>query len=298
MTRVKYFIPEDGDDEQHPNLFTLSKDKGLTLKDLRNAFPVPGVYHFRILRSIGTTKVWMDALDDATDIPVDDKCIFAKVTRLRYPDAATMGATPKVGVTQSSAPSSSTQGHSHTQVQAQRHAAVDDTLVDFADFGDAPTMSPTAPAPAAKAAPAAAAPTPVAQPERTVLPTATNVLQSVSSLGSASCESEGDLLGFDAPSTSTRACAPAAAPATNVDLFGLGGLQANVPPSPMGAINGMGMGTPMGGGMVGGPMGAMAGMGGNNNLNRMQQQPPQQQPLQQQSMQFGKKDAFSDLWKK
>ena len=51
------------------------------------------------------------------------------------------------------------------------------------------------------------------------------------------------------------------------------------------------MGAPMGvGGIAPSPMmGAMG--GGNNNQNRAQQQ-------QQQPMGFGKKDAFSDLWKK
>jgi len=50
LTR-RYFIPEDGDEEVHPNVFLAPKSRrqGVTptLKAVRDAFPLPGHYHFR-----------------------------------------------------------------------------------------------------------------------------------------------------------------------------------------------------------------------------------------------------------
>lgn len=47
----RYFIPSDGDDPAHPNVFQLPSDlvKGgsVLCGDVKNHFPLPGSYHFR-----------------------------------------------------------------------------------------------------------------------------------------------------------------------------------------------------------------------------------------------------------
>ena len=302
MSRVKYYIPEDGDEFEHPNLFSLRKDKGVTLRDLRESFPVPGVYHFRILRSIGQTKVWMDAMDETEEIPVHDKCIFSKVSRIRYPDEASCPPVRPAVSASSAAASASSSSSSQPPAEAPAQAVPVDAenLVDFADFDDAPVTTPAA----------AVVPPPALRKAVSLSPP----LTAQSSLGSTTSQSgsEGDLLGFDMASSTPAAApvapAPAPAPASGStgDLFGLGDLQApNL--NAMAPINAMGGGMPMGAPMGGAPIGAPLGVGGmtpspmmgamgggNNNQNRAQQQ----QQQQQQPMGFGKKDAFSDLWKK
>lgn len=286
--RVKYFIPEDGDEFDHPNIFMLSKERNVTLRDIREAFPVPGVYHFRILQAMGNTKVWMDLVDDSEPISSGDSAIFAKVSRIRYPDGDVMGAGGGTGKgayaassSSSDVPSSSATGSSHAQAPAQEASNLVD-FEDFADFGDAaaPTTAPTAAAAAA--------------PMQQKAPQSDPVASSASMGGSGS---EGDLLGFDSgPSASSHTDSTA-----NLDLFGFDGLQATPvqtpmmqqPMNPMGAMGG---GAPMGGPLAGGgpaarpamqqrppqPLGGGGG-GGGGGYGQRQQQP---------------KDAFSDLWKK
>ena len=48
VSYVQYFIPSDGDAEEHPNVFVVRKPpKTLTLADVQGAFPLPGEYLFR-----------------------------------------------------------------------------------------------------------------------------------------------------------------------------------------------------------------------------------------------------------
>ena len=46
---VRYWIPGDGDDPEHPNCFRVPARRGgaLCLADVVAAFPLPGRYHFR-----------------------------------------------------------------------------------------------------------------------------------------------------------------------------------------------------------------------------------------------------------
>ncbi len=46
------------------------------------AFPVPGSYHFRFLKNIGSHIVWLDAVDDGAALPVFQGSIFIKVSRI------------------------------------------------------------------------------------------------------------------------------------------------------------------------------------------------------------------------
>ena len=68
MVKVKYFILEDGDDMNHPNVFDINDSyivkNGVQLNKVKEFFPLPGLYHFRYLKHIGSLQVWMDLKDD------------------------------------------------------------------------------------------------------------------------------------------------------------------------------------------------------------------------------------------
>ncbi len=52
---VRYFVPEDGDAEATPNVFTITADsKRPRLADITKAFPLPGTYFFRFKAALGT----------------------------------------------------------------------------------------------------------------------------------------------------------------------------------------------------------------------------------------------------
>jgi hypothetical protein len=46
---------------------------------------VPGIYHFRFLKTLGDMKVWMDIVDDHAAVPLADGSVFAKVSRVTAP---------------------------------------------------------------------------------------------------------------------------------------------------------------------------------------------------------------------
>lgn len=90
----RYFIPEDGDEEAHPNVFLAPKPRQQgappTLRAVRDAFPLPGQYHFRFKsplypgadREKGAMAVWMDVTQDQQPVPTWKTGIVAKVTRI------------------------------------------------------------------------------------------------------------------------------------------------------------------------------------------------------------------------
>lgn len=99
MATIKYFVPEDGDTEEHPNIFMLprSTQSGSSprLGDVMANFPMPGRYHFRFKsplipgtdREKGAVAVWMDCVDENQNVGVWKNSIFAKVTRISMDDA-------------------------------------------------------------------------------------------------------------------------------------------------------------------------------------------------------------------
>ena len=88
MVYVKYFVPEDGDESAHPNVFKVQGCAGvaaLTLGLLKKSFPVEGAYHFRFLTVVPglNDKVWMDLLEDGEVVPHSETGeVFAKVSRI------------------------------------------------------------------------------------------------------------------------------------------------------------------------------------------------------------------------
>jgi hypothetical protein len=57
------------------------------------AFPIPGVYHFRFLKNIGTHIVWFDIADDAAVLPIFQGGIFSKVSRIAAPSSSASSST-------------------------------------------------------------------------------------------------------------------------------------------------------------------------------------------------------------
>ena len=56
VSYVQYFIPSDGDTEEHPNVFVVRvPPRALALRDVSAAFPLPGEYLFRAKIPFGKT---------------------------------------------------------------------------------------------------------------------------------------------------------------------------------------------------------------------------------------------------
>jgi len=90
MTTVRYFIPDDGDTEEAPNVFLAPKSSSITkLGTIKSSFPLPGKYHFRFKTSLdpnSSLAVWMDCVDDSKAVPMYQTSIIAKVTRIGLED--------------------------------------------------------------------------------------------------------------------------------------------------------------------------------------------------------------------
>jgi hypothetical protein len=106
MTTIRYFIPEDGDEEMHPNVFLAPKaaQPGYPplLGQVKDSFPLEGSYHFRFKAPLvpggdregsgsgsgsgSNMSVWMDCVDDSQPVRVWKNAILAKVTRIHVHD--------------------------------------------------------------------------------------------------------------------------------------------------------------------------------------------------------------------
>jgi hypothetical protein len=94
----RYFLPEDGDHEDAPNVFLAPKPSRAgyppLLRQVKGSFPLPGSYHFRFKSPIvpgmdrdkSAVAVWMDCVDDSEPVPVWQNSIIAKVTRISLSD--------------------------------------------------------------------------------------------------------------------------------------------------------------------------------------------------------------------
>eukprot|EP01031_Cornospumella_fuschlensis_P043872 gene43872-53644_t len=225
---IKYVIPEDGDDIAHPNVFQLSASGEPTLSDLQRAFPVPGDYHFRVLKAVGNSTVWLDLSSPSAAVQPHQGSIFIKASRLLSSSS----------ISPDNAPARST-GHS---------------------VADKPPPLPPKPSKPTQSAPA---PQP-AQPEVSekllsfhddeALASATSASATQASAASPApfFDTTDDLLSMSSTSTATGS----APKGNNNDLFGLETLQ---PTRGTGGVASAGAGAGAGmmaGGMgVGGPMG-------------------------------------------
>ena len=82
MERIRYHVPEDGDDAAHPNVFELVSEGAVRVGDVRRHFPLPGRFHLRFRRRVAGLEVWADAADDAAPAPRLAGRILVKASRL------------------------------------------------------------------------------------------------------------------------------------------------------------------------------------------------------------------------
>jgi len=154
-----YFIPEDGDEEQHPNVFLAPKPRQPgappTLGQVKDAFPLPGRYHFRFKaplypggdREKGAMAVWMDIVRDNVAVPTWKNGVVTKVTRLSVEeddddDDDDFGHSPVAAPAPTRAP----------PPQPSHRSAASTGSADHVDlFGNGPSPSSAAPAAAAPA---------------------------------------------------------------------------------------------------------------------------------------------------
>jgi len=95
---LRYFLPEDGDNEDTPNVFLAPKPSRPgyppLLRQVKGSFPLPGSYHFRFKsplvpgmdREKSAVAVWMDCVDDSEPVPLWQNSIIAKVSRISLGD--------------------------------------------------------------------------------------------------------------------------------------------------------------------------------------------------------------------
>jgi DIX domain len=151
--KYRYFIPEDGDSEQHLNVFLAPKSRNSsgvpTLGEIKNAFPLPGRYHFRFKspllpggdREKNAVAVWMDCVDDRQSIPVWQNAIIAKVSRVGVEDDDDDDDDDEdddFGVRTSSMPAQANIPHTSTSNHLQPPATNPNPMMDMFD---APLMT-------------------------------------------------------------------------------------------------------------------------------------------------------------
>lgn len=98
MSTIRYFIPEDGDEEIRPNVFLAPKSRSQgripSLLQIKDSFPIPGKYYFRFKsplypgadREKAAMAVWMDLNDDDAPVPTWRGNIIVKATRIGIED--------------------------------------------------------------------------------------------------------------------------------------------------------------------------------------------------------------------
>ncbi|SOV18932.1 conserved Plasmodium protein, unknown function [Plasmodium sp. gorilla clade G2] len=89
-TVVFYHIINDKEDKNSQNVFYILKPIGsITLKDIKNEFPLIGTYHFRFKILHNNIPAWVDVSDESSPVPSLNSCIYAKVLRLSWLDNKT-----------------------------------------------------------------------------------------------------------------------------------------------------------------------------------------------------------------
>lgn len=70
LTHIFYYLPEDNDDANQMNFFTVQKNLSeITLTDIRQCFPLPGEYHFRFQYKYQGQIVWLDLSNEKGKLP-------------------------------------------------------------------------------------------------------------------------------------------------------------------------------------------------------------------------------------
>ena len=151
---LRYFLPEDGDNEENPNVFLAPKPSRPgyppLLGQIKDTFPLPGSYHFRFKTALvpGTDRdkhavaVWMDCVEDSKPVPVWQNSIVAKVTRLGFEEEVFVESAPSRVRTDSNVSAASV--HSSTQPLATEinTQSTHDSLLGSFDDPPAPAPAP------------------------------------------------------------------------------------------------------------------------------------------------------------
>jgi hypothetical protein len=116
-------------------------------------FPVPGEYHFRFRKNIGSISVWMDVVDESAQIPVEPTgTVVAKVSRISLKGVQSVNIT-NVVVPARSNPVNSPSPRKSVQIEEKSDQVVSeapktrerrnsDKLISFDNF-DEPSNSPS-----------------------------------------------------------------------------------------------------------------------------------------------------------
>jgi hypothetical protein len=93
-TLVCYHLPCDKDDSEHPNAYPIRKSaEDITLRDVKETFPLPGEYHFRFKVKVDSGSYWMDITDESEFVPIfAQRRIVAKVLRINWANQKKAGS--------------------------------------------------------------------------------------------------------------------------------------------------------------------------------------------------------------
>jgi len=85
MTLVYYYIPEDHDDQETPNVFGVMVGKNnIRLQHIYDNFPLKGAYIFRFKVMYDNAVAWLDLPDLETKLPTFKDRIVIKATRISW----------------------------------------------------------------------------------------------------------------------------------------------------------------------------------------------------------------------
>ncbi len=85
MTLVYYYVPEDQDDPQYPNVFGIMMSKAnIRLQHIYENFPLKGSYIFRFKVMYDNAVAWLDLPDLNAKLPTFKDRIFVKATRVSW----------------------------------------------------------------------------------------------------------------------------------------------------------------------------------------------------------------------
>lgn len=85
ITLVLYHVPEDRDDPEVPNVFSIPVNRhSLQLKHIHQYFPLKGNYAFRFKVAYENFIVWLDLADPETEVPLFKDKIYVKANRLSW----------------------------------------------------------------------------------------------------------------------------------------------------------------------------------------------------------------------
>ena len=88
MTLIYYYVPQDKDDPDCPNVFGVPYNKTvLKLSHIYQSFPLKGTYIFRFKFQAEGQIVWLDLPDVDAKLPTFKDKVHVKATRVSWQDS-------------------------------------------------------------------------------------------------------------------------------------------------------------------------------------------------------------------